>query len=220
MNIFEEKLYKDMLPKAEKKGKLGYYPVTSKQEWEDLPDLYKTMEWEPIRDPHSNKLRAVKSVIFHVPHMEPYGISANVAVHPENVHKILFCNFPDPDCQLYSITAVELEGGTRLGAKWLQDSISGAFAVVVGKGTYVGRQGGFRGFIPDHIKCLEDGTFKFDFKYGKGKTNHYTLGNPFRHMPEREQESLNDIIENAESKPGKESQLFPKQDSLHSHSRS
>ena len=174
------KMYEGMLRKDAKQGKLNYYPVSSKEEWEELPALYKAMEWEPVKDPHHNgELKAVKSVIFDVPYMEPYGSRAEVSVHPQEVQKILFCNFEKSDCHLYTICGVELEGGTRLGAKWLQDSVSGSFAVVLNNGNYVARQGGFDAYIPEHVQKSEDGTFKYDFKYNTGKTTHYTVSNPF-----------------------------------------
>ncbi len=181
------KMYEGMLRKEEKAGKLNYYPVSSKEEWEELPDLYKVMEWEQVRDPYSSgkhdTYSAVKSVFFDVTYMEPYGISAKVSVHPQEVQKILFCSFDKTDCHLYSICGVELENGTRLNAKWVQDSVSGAFAVVLDHGQYVARQGGFGGHVPEHIQQQEDGSFKYDFKYNTGKTTHYALSNPFDSSP-------------------------------------
>lgn len=180
MNSIDEKIYKDMLPEVTKPGRLGYYPVTNFSEWEELSDLYKTMEWQAVTDPRDrNNKSAVKAVIFDVPFMEPYGIGAKVSVHPSDVHKILFCSFKDAQCHLYSISAVELENGRKLRAEWLQDSISGAFCIKAG-GEWIARQGGFQGFVPEHIHRREDGTFKFDFRYGEGKTTYYALGNPFR----------------------------------------
>lgn len=173
------KMYENMLPKEQKEGKLGYYPVTSREEWDNLPDLYKTMEWKPLKDHRDNgKLKAVKAVIFDVTFMEPYKIKAQVSVHPQEVQKILFCYFKNADCRLYSVSGIELEGGTRLEAKWLQDSTTGAFAIYAA-GTYVGIQGGFGGFIPERIHLLDDGTWKHDFKYSEGNISHYTIGNPF-----------------------------------------
>lgn len=171
--------YEGMLPNPSKPGYRGYYPVTSREEWDELPDLYKVMEWEPVKDPHNQGLlRAVKAVVFDVPHITPYGVRAKVSVHPEDVHQILFCSFPETDCHLYSICSVELAGGTCLPAKWLQDTTTGAFGIFV-NGDCIARQGGFRGYIPEHILQLDDGTFKFDFKYGIGKTVHYALHNPY-----------------------------------------
>jgi len=187
--------YEGMLPNPSKPGYRGYYPVTNREEWDKLPDLYKVMEWEPVKDPHNkNQLRAVKAVVFDVPHMTPYGVRAKVSVHPEDVHQILFCSFPKTDCHLYSICSVELAGGTRLPAKWLQDTTTGAFGIFVNNDC-IARQGGFRGYIPDHVKQLDDGTFKFDFKYGTGKTVHYALHNPYP-APEKNL-SLNNRIRDA-----------------------
>ena len=173
------KMYDGMLPAKEKSSRLGYYPVISKQEWDELPDLYKVMQWEPVKDHNNGELRAVKAVIFDVPFMEPYGIRAQVSVHPSAVQKVLFCSYKEKDCHLYSVCAIELEGGTRLAAKWLQDSITGSFAIVSGS-QHVGVQGGFRGFVPEGIKRLEDGSFKYDYNFHRSKTTHYELSNPFR----------------------------------------
>jgi len=189
------KLYDGMLPADPKPGKLGYYPVSGKQEWEVLPDLYKVMEWSPIKDPHNNgQLRAVKSVEFDVLHMEPYGIHAKVSVHPQDVQKILFCNFKDTDCHLYTVSGIELEGGTRLSAKWYQDSMTGAFAIMANH-QYVGMQGGFGGYIPEHIQKLETGEFRYDWKVGEGKTAHYTFSNPFKAEEDRKESPLLTFIE-------------------------
>lgn len=89
------KMYDGMLPVKEKPGRLGYYPVISKQEWDELPDLYKVMQWEPVKDHNNGELRAVKSVIFDVPFMEPYGIRAQVSVQPSAVQKVLFCSYKE-----------------------------------------------------------------------------------------------------------------------------
>jgi len=186
MSNIEKTVYRDMLPDNPKEGHLGYYPVTNYKEWEELPDLYKTMEWDPISDSQNN-MSAVKAVIFDVPYMEPYGVRARVSVHPLEVHKILFCSFNETQCLLYSISAVELENGKKLNAQWLQDSISGAFAIKAA-GKIIARQGGFQGFIPEHIYKLEDGTFKYDYKYSEGKTNYYELSNPFRNEMHIEKE--------------------------------
>lgn len=177
-------IYENMLPKQPKEGYRGYYPVTSKQEWDELPDLYKVMDWNPVKDPHNNnELRGIKSVIFNVYYMQPYGIRAKVSVHPSEVQKLLFCGFKKADCHLYSVCGIELEGGSRLPAKWLQDRISGAFAIYACD-TYVGMQGGFRGHVPEGVKRLDDGTFKYDWSIEKTKVSHYELSNPFAYLPE------------------------------------
>lgn len=183
-------MYDGMLPVKQKEGYRGYYPVTNKEEWDELPDLYKAMEWTPIPDPFDKNqtLRAVKNVIFDVVHMEPYGIRAEVSVHPQEIQDILFCYHKKKDCQLYTICGIELEGGSRLPAKWLQDTTTGAFAIYAAD-KYVAKQGGFYGFIPEHIIVQEDGSYKFDFKYGVGKTTHYTNLNPFRNEPVKEKET-------------------------------
>lgn len=196
-------IYKGMLPKTPIEGHRGYYPVCNKEEWEQLPDLYKVMEWEAVKDPFDKgRLRGVKFVVFDVSYLEPYGVRARVSVHPQEVQKILFCSFDRPECHLYSICEIELEGGSRLPAEWAQDSHTGAFGIYVRAAqgnTLVGRQGGFFGYIPERIKVLEDGTFEYDRQYNEGKRHHYMLLNPFE-LPghKREINSLVDIIKDAE----------------------
>ncbi len=180
-----ENKYAGMLPAVPKPGCRGYYPVTSREEWEALPALYKAMEWTPAPDIRDNgRLKAVKGVIFDVAYLKPYGIRAKVTVHPEDVQSILFCSFEQQDCHLYSVCGVELEGGSRLPAKWLQDTTTGAFGIFAND-VCVGRQGGFQGYIPEHIHRTKDGSFSFDFQYGVGKTVHYALHNPFPPAPKR-----------------------------------
>lgn len=194
-------MYDGMLPQKAIPGHIGYYPVCNAEEWDQLPDLYKVMEWQPIKDPYDkDKLKAVKSVVFDVTYMEPYGIHAKVSVHPQEVQKILFCSFDRPECHLYSICEVELEGGSRLPAKWYQDSLTGAFGIYAGR-YWVARQGGFEGFIPEHVVVLKDGTFKYDFKYNIAPIAHYAFSNPFRNAGfVKKQEPLDNIIKNASSK--------------------
>lgn len=178
-------LYDGMLPEENKSGRIGYYPVTNKAEWDELPAVYKAMDWEPMPDPFdkNKRLRAVKSVIFDVVYMKPYGIRAEVSVHPEKVHEILFCNHgKDTQCQLYIVSGVVLEGGTRLNAKWLQDSTTGAFGVFA-HNHCVGKQGGFSGYVPERIERAEDGSFRYKQHYrSEGKTSHYSYTNPFERM--------------------------------------
>lgn len=194
MSMYEDMLLKNPLP-----GHRGYYPVCSAEEWEQLPDLYKVMEWHSIKDPYDkDKLKAVKSVVFDVTYMEPYGINAKVSVHPQEVQKILFCSFDRPECHLYSICEVELEGGSRLPAKWYQDNLTGAFAIYAGR-YCVARQGGFEGFIPEHVDVLKDGTFKYDFKYNVAPIAHYALSNPFKNTSlNKGKAALDDIINTCE----------------------
>lgn len=189
-------IYEGMLPKERKEGKIGYYPVVNKQEWEELPDLYKAMEWNAIPDPLDKRgiLRAVKSVIFDVVHMEPYGIRSKVSVHPQDVQKILFCSYGQSQCHLYSISGIELEGGTKLHAKWLQDSMTGAFAVVV-NGDYIAMQGGFQGHIPECIEKSENGEFKWKGIGEYKKLNYYTYSEPFRDEKSIEQQKEKDATE-------------------------
>lgn len=172
--------YDAMLPREQKQGKIGYYPVTSKEEWEELPALYKVMEWSPVKDYlNGGKLRAVKAVIFDVIYMTPYKINAKVSVHPQEIQSILFCLHKEAQCHLYSVCGIELEGGTVLGAKWLQDSTTGAFGIVSGNVT-VAKQGGYCGYIPKSITAKEDGSYEYNWggRY-EGVISHYALSNPF-----------------------------------------
>lgn len=189
--------YAGMLPSPAIPGHMGYYPVTSREEWQALPDLYKAMEWDPVPDPHQkDQLKAVKAVIFDVVHLLPYKVNAKVSVHPQEVQKILFCHFNDTDCHLYSVCGVELDGGSRLAAKWLQDSTTGAFGIYA-NGNLIGRQGGFQGYIPPQVKRLPDGSFQFDFQCKTDKTVFFELSNPF---PEQNrQRPLQDQIRQAKS---------------------
>lgn len=195
-------LYDDMLPKERKDGRIGYYPVINKEEWEVLPALYKAMDWNAIPDPFdkNKRLRAVKSVIFDVVYMEPYCIRAEVSVHPENIQKILFCSHNTGyQCHLHTISGVELEGGTRLNAKWMQDSTTGSFGIFV-NGNCIARQGGFGGYIPDGITKDETGAFKYDRNNtheGKGVISHYNYSNPFIFMgaTKKEVSSIQKLIE-------------------------
>ena len=183
---------KHMLPETPIPGHRGYYPVCNKKEWEDLPDLYKVMEWEPLPDPmNHDKPSYVKAVIFSVTHMMPYGINAEVSVHPSHVQSILFSLHKHPECHLYNVTGVELQSGSRLPAKWRQDTTTGAFAILCCD-RYVGKQGGYTGFVPDCIRQREDGTYKFDSSVvynqpvGKRKKiTHFEYSNPFQDEPDR-----------------------------------
>lgn len=173
--------YENMLPKEPKQGKQGYYPVTSKEEWEELPALYKAMDWFPVKDClNGGRMRAVKAVIFDVTYMEPYKISARVSVHPQEIQRILYCLYNNSQCHLYSICGIELEGGTVLGAKWLQDSVTGAFGIVCG-GATVAKQGGYCGYVPKSITAKEDGSYEPNWGgHHEGVISHYTFYNPFK----------------------------------------
>lgn len=176
-------IYEGFMPQEPKKGKMGYYPVENAQEWEELPAVYKAMEWFPV-DVYDDYLRKnVKTVPeyveFNIVYMEPYKIRATVKVHVQEVQKILFCLFKDPQCHLYSISGVVFQNGVRWGAKWLQDRKTGAFAVQA-SGKIIGQQGGFMGFIPRRIKRTEDGGFAYDSYSKDGNRCHYEYSNPFK----------------------------------------
>lgn len=168
--------YDGMLPAVQKEGRRGYYPVTSEQEWKDeLPAVYKAMEWFPVKDPfNKGKLSVIERVIFETPYLEPYGVRAKIEVHRQEFQKIMFMLHEKTQCQLYSVCGVVLQSGTRLGAKWYQDTTTGAFAVYSNE-MYVGKQGGFNGHIPECIEKLEDGSFKWKGFEGYKNINHYSF---------------------------------------------
>ena len=178
------KTIEKMLPKARLEGKRGYYPVTNHKEWEELPAVYKAMDWFPMEVSTMNCLgkrieekSVVKNVVFDCPYIEPYGVSGKVSVHAQEVQKILFCLFGRTECHLYSICEVEFQNGERRAAKWLQDNQTGAFAIVCG-GTYVAKQGGFGGYVPARITETENG-FEYRQSYQGTFTSHYQYTNPF-----------------------------------------
>lgn len=172
-------IYDGMLPQEKIEGRTGYYPVCSAEEWERLPEVYKAMEWFPVevynREWHKKETTVAEYIEFDVVYMMPYRIRATVRVHVQEVQKILFC-YQDAECQLYSVSGVVFANGERWGAKWLQDSKTGAFAIQAG-GKIVGRQGGFMGHIPCQIERTADG-FKWKGFVGENRC-HYTLLNPF-----------------------------------------
>lgn len=176
-------LYENMMPTKPIDGHLGFYPVCNAEEWENLPNVYKAMEWFPIEVYntrwHKKETTVVEKVIFDVIFLRPYKVSARVEVHVQEVQSILFCSHEGiPDCHLYTICAVKFANGEEWGAEWKQDTKTGAFAVYAG-GKKVGEQGGFLGFVPENIEKAEDG-----WKWrGVGNYNgrcHYALMNPFK----------------------------------------
>ena len=175
-------MYENMMPKKPIGGHLGFYPACNEGEWEALPDVYKAMQWFPVEVYNTRWNRkettVVEKVIFDVTFMQPYKISAKVEVHVQEVQSILFCVHEHYDCQLYSICGVKFANGEACGAKWLQDSKTGAYAVYANN-QYVGMQGGFRGFIPDNIEKTENGWRWKGFVECPGRC-HYALSNPFK----------------------------------------
>ena len=148
-------MYDGFLPKEQQKGKRGYYPVTTAEEWDALPKVYKAMEWFPVEVYNTylgrKETTVAEYVEFDVVYMMPYRIHATVKVHIQEVQKILFCSFDDPQCQLYTVSGVVFSNGERWGAKWMQDTKTGSFAIYAG-GKLVGKQGGYLGFIPCQIE--------------------------------------------------------------------
>ena len=155
-------MFKKFLPKEAIKGRIGYYPVMSDEEWESIPVVYRAMEWFPIEVYNSDYKRKETAVVEFVEFdtwVEPYNVRATVKVHREDIPKILFRSYAKKDCQLYTICGVYFSNGVHVGAKWLQDSRTGAFGVYA-YGHYVGKQGGFQGYVPSNIEETDDG-----FKY-------------------------------------------------------
>lgn len=175
-------MYENMMPFKPIDGHLGFYPACNAEEWENVPAIYKAMQWFPVEVYntrwHRKEMTVAKSVIFDVTFLKPYKIRAKVEVHVQEVQSILFCSHKDPDCQLYSICGVKFQNGEECGAKWLQDSKTGAFAVYA-YNRYIGMQGGFKGFVPDNIEKSEDGWKWKGFTECGGRC-HYALSNPFK----------------------------------------
>lgn len=175
-------MYDGMFPQERKEGHIGYYPVTSAEEWNELPAVYKSMEWFPVemkRNGYSEKT-SVEYVEFDVVYMTPYKVSGTFRVHRQEIQKILFCSFPGhSDCHLYSVSAVVFQNGERWPAKWHQDSRTGAYEILA-CGKRVGTQGGFLGFVPNNIERTDDGDWKCNWNQN-GNITHYQMTNPFEH---------------------------------------
>ena len=150
MTQFNNELYAGFLPEAGDarfEGKRGFYPAMTAEEYRALPLPMKCATWDA----------RVQYVIFDS-YFRDYELSGKVEVHAENAFKALF-RHSETDTQLYSVCAVRLFDGTRIAAKWVQDSVSGAFRIVTTSGNVLGTQGGFRGHIPESCKKRDDGTW-------------------------------------------------------------
>ena len=172
--------YEGMMPKEQKQGYRGFYPVTSAEEWDELPVVYKVMEWMPVevynRGLNKTEQTVAEYIEFDVWYMEPYKIRATVRVHRENFQKIMFCSYDHAQCHLYTVSGVVFENGERWRAEWRQDSTTGAFAIYAG-GKQIGMQGGYMGFIPSQVERTEDG---FRWKGFTDTVCHYQMTNPFK----------------------------------------
>ena len=131
---------KEFLPEKPINGKIGFYPAMTAEEYRALPLPMKCATWDA----------RVQYVIFDS-YFRDYELSGKVEVHAENAFKALF-RHSETDTQLYSVCAVRLFDGTRVAAKWWQDSETGAFKITDLKGNALGTQGGFRGHIPANCK--------------------------------------------------------------------
>lgn len=174
-------MYEGFMPPTPLQGHRGYYPVCNAEEWDALPAVYKAMEWFPI-EVYNDRWRKKETTVaeyieFDVIYMEPYHIHATVRVHVQEMQKILFCLFRNPQCHLYSISGVVFDNGERWPAKWTQDTITGAYSIWA-SGKLIGRQGGYMGFVPNQIERTDDGWKWTGYKSGRNRC-HYTLLNPF-----------------------------------------
>lgn len=173
-------MYEGMLPQKQIEGKRGYYPVTTAEEWDELPKVYKAMEWFPVdvynRNLKKKEMTVAEYIEFDVVYMMPYRIHATVRVHVQEVQQILYCFHENADCRLYTVSGVVFRNGEHWGAEWKQDCKTGAFAIYA-SGKQIGMQGGYMGFIPCKVQKTEDG-FKWDFSNDKNRC-HVSLLNPF-----------------------------------------
>lgn len=53
---------KNLLPKEAIEGKRGFYPIQNAQEWEDVPCVYKSMEWFPVEVYNDKQFHCRKEV--------------------------------------------------------------------------------------------------------------------------------------------------------------
>ena len=173
-------MYDGFMPKVATNGKRGYFPVSSAEEWDNLPDVYKSMQWFPIemrRHGYTEKTFA-EYLDFDVIYMLPYKVHATIRVHVQEAQKILFCLFNGTQCNLYTVCGVVFQNGEYWPAKWYQDSITGAFSIYA-EGKTIGTQGGYLGFIPSDIEKTADGTFRHNWN-SRDNVCHYQISNPFR----------------------------------------
>lgn len=142
----------EFMPKEEKKGYRGYYPVKG-DEWQQLPLPMRIGKWMP----------EVEAVIFDC-WFSNYGVRTKVEVHPQNVFKCLFSSSEGGE-QLYSISGVRFKRGYETFvsfAKWYQDSYNGTFCIVDGSGRQVGVMGGYNGYMPENVYKDDEGKWMFD----------------------------------------------------------
>jgi hypothetical protein len=93
----------------------------------------------------------VEAVLFDG-YFVDFEVFARVEIHPQHVFKILFTLNGD-NVLLHTIVAVRHKsGGREVSAKWLQDDVSGAFAIYTYDGNIVAMQGGYQGHIPGNCK--------------------------------------------------------------------
>lgn len=132
--MFEQ--YKPFMPETPIEGRMGFYPCTQ-NEWKSLPLPLRCATW--FR-------RDIEAVIFDA-WLDNYRFRANVEVHPEYAFKAVFSQSYG-GTQLYSIVGIRTTDGKRIGAKWLQDTASGAFAIFAG-GDCIAKQGGYKAHMPE-----------------------------------------------------------------------
>ena len=86
-----KELCKDFLPETPIKGRIGYYPSMTAEEYRALPLPMRCATWDAD----------IEAVIFET-FFSDYGTRARVAVHPEQAFKCLF-RHSETDTQLYSV---------------------------------------------------------------------------------------------------------------------
>lgn len=144
-------LYRPFLPQKPISGHIGFYPVKNFSEWFNLLPLpLRECTWDP----------SVKSVIFNT-FFSDAGVSGKVEVSTEDTFRALYTE-AGTGAQLYTVCGVRLKDGTQIGAKWMQDGFSGAFAIFSNGGLCLGQQGGYHAYLPENCYQNENGEWQVD----------------------------------------------------------
>ena len=149
---------KEFLPAQPIPGRIGFYPCLDKAEWHALPLPMRVITWHV----------PIKEVEFES-WFDNYGIKAQVRVDRGHAHKCLFMSHGD-GTQLYKLSAVIHQDGSREAASWRQDMRTGAFAIYSIGGRLLARQGGYSGHLPANVYKDQAGSWKID----SGKPGPYT----------------------------------------------
>ena len=161
-------LRKKMMPEEPIKGKRGYYPVCSKEEWDQLPDLYKVVTWFPYSRIYNERTKGIeesrpRSVIFNTKYEHYDGCSCDIMVPIESAVKIHMClHRSDSIFSGASLTGVQFENGVSYAAERMQDSRTGSM-IIYCFGKRLAMQGGCMGYIPEGVTYEEEkGAWLFD----------------------------------------------------------